>query len=210
MPVHPSHIRRECREADNTTQGTSTSTTSSFLDGLMYSARTAVSQNKVEGSVVVTGMNAGDSTIVNLAVEALHRRGILIVTAAGNDGRGGDLGAPANSPFTITVGATKEDDEMLVISNYGPQVDIFAPGNRIPTTGRASNEEELIVTGTSFAAAHVAGVALYLRQMNPELSPDGVKRLLVEKLSLKDKIKNLPPDTPNKLVFNGGGERVTQ
>jgi serine protease AprX len=87
------------------------------------------------------------------AVEAAYRAGIVVVVAAGNDGRDnsagtngyGTINAPANDPYVITVGAMKTmgtpsraDDEITTYSSKGPTLidhivkpDLVAPGNRI-------------------------------------------------------------------------------
>jgi len=86
------------------------------------------------------------------AVEAAYKAGIVVVVAAGNDGRDNSLGtdgygtitAPGNDPYVITVGAmksmgtpTRTDDLIATYSSKGPtsidhivKPDIVAPGNR--------------------------------------------------------------------------------
>lgn len=87
------------------------------------------------------------------AVEAAWKAGIVVVVAAGNDGRDksfgndgyGTITAPGNDPYVITVGAMKtentfnrSDDLIASYSSKGPTAidhvvkpDIVAPGNRI-------------------------------------------------------------------------------
>jgi serine protease AprX len=87
------------------------------------------------------------------AVEAAWKAGIVVVTAAGNEGRDnaagddgyGTITAPGNDPFVITVGAMKtmgtyerSDDLIASYSSKGPTLiddvvkpDIVAPGNRV-------------------------------------------------------------------------------
>ena len=87
------------------------------------------------------------------AVEAAHQAGIVVVVAAGNEGRDntyssmgyGTICAPGNDPFVITVGAmkaegtgNKSDDLIASYSSKGPTVvdhfvkpDLVAPGNII-------------------------------------------------------------------------------
>lgn len=87
------------------------------------------------------------------AVEAAWKAGIVVVVAAGNDGRDnsmgtdgyGTIGVPANDPAVITVGATfteytatRVDDVITSYSSKGPSLidhivkpDIVAPGNHL-------------------------------------------------------------------------------
>ena len=87
------------------------------------------------------------------AVEAAYRAGIVVVVAAGNEGRNNSVGndgygtinSPANDPYVITVGAMKSmstparaDDLIATYSSKGPTTidhiakpDLVAPGNRV-------------------------------------------------------------------------------
>ena len=88
---------------------------------------------------------------VDQAVEAAWKAGIVVVAAAGNNGRYlptngfGTIGVPANDPAVITVGATmtevtatRVDDKIASYSSKGPSAvdhivkpDLVAPGNRL-------------------------------------------------------------------------------
>jgi serine protease AprX len=92
------------------------------------------------------------------AVKAAWQAGIVVVVAAGNEGRNNLLGtngyatinSPANSPYVITVGAMKDmgtttrgDDLIASYSSKGPTLidhivkpDLVAPGNRIASIKR--------------------------------------------------------------------------
>ncbi|MBZ5655871.1 MAG: S8 family peptidase [Acidobacteriia bacterium] len=87
------------------------------------------------------------------AVEAAYRAGIVVVVAAGNEGRDNSAGtngystitSPGNDPYAITVGAmksmgtpTRADDQIATYSSKGPTAidhiakpDLVAPGNRV-------------------------------------------------------------------------------
>jgi thermitase len=98
---------------------------------------------------------------------------MLVVVAAGNDGRDNDLTGsyPCNHPVpnVICVAASDQDDALAGMSNYGRlSVDLAAPGRRILST--LPNGGWGLMSGTSMAAPHVAGAAALISTRWPEAS----------------------------------------
>jgi hypothetical protein len=94
------------------------------------------------------------------AINAAGEAGQLFVAAAGNLGRDIDAQpyypASYDLPCIISVAATDDRDSLATFSNFGPDaVDIAAPGVGVLST--EPNGRYLIQSGTSLAAAHVAG-----------------------------------------------------
>jgi serine protease AprX len=144
------------------------------------------------------------------ALERLWDRGVTVVAAAGNDGAAGEVSSPGNSPVLLTVGALDEagtasrnDDAVASFSSRGTEYgavkpDLIAPGVSLVSStapgsiaaGAAqwtSQDGYMPGSGTSMSAAVVAGAVAAVLEVNPKLSPNGVKRLLTRTTySLKD------------------------
>jgi len=74
-------------------------------------------------------------------------------------------------PEAITVGATTSNDSRASYSNYGNCIDIFAPGSSVRSASFGSNTGSTLMSGTSMAAPHVAGVAALFLQHNSSATP---------------------------------------
>jgi subtilisin family serine protease len=121
-------------------------------------------------------------------------KGVLMVHAAGNDGKDIDTAAnyPAprfldgkDIPNVITVGASADDtgnDLVASFSNYGKKsVDVFAPGRAIYSTVPGSKYENN--DGTSMASPVVAGVAAVLKSYFPKLTYADIKRIIEQSVT---------------------------
>lgn len=145
----------------------------------------------IEGIQLVTSRARPGKTVINMslagakaqimedAVAAARKAGVVVVAAAGNDRADACNYGPASSSHVITVGATDQNDNTAFFSNYGGCVDIFAPGVGIYSLGTRGNDDAVSMQGTSMAAPHVAGIAaLYMSMKNYKNADDVVKDIL--------------------------------
>ncbi len=74
-----------------------------------------------------TGVTASDIPELISAIRYAHRRGVVVIAAAGNEGTR-TIAYPARAPFVIAVGATTQHGCLADYSNNGPQLTLVAPG----------------------------------------------------------------------------------
>jgi subtilisin len=153
---------------------------SSIIQALAY-----VNANGKAGDVV--NMSLGEdvtSATLDQQVKNTASKGIFIAIAAGNDSQPAINYSPgrANGPNIYTVSAIDSLDNFASFSNYGNDaVDIAAPGVKILST--YLNNRYAIMSGTSMATPHVAGLLLLkgnninhsgTAQNDPDGTPDPI------------------------------------
>jgi len=125
------------------------------------------------------------------AIKYAAKNDVLIVNAAGNDGKNIDIEKvfPNDAPDLkneisdnfLTIGAMSSNynkDLLASFSNYGKKnVDIFAPGVQIHST--FPEEDYKKISGTSMAAPSTAGVAALIRSYYPTLTAGQVKKIIM-------------------------------
>lgn len=109
------------------------------------------------------------------AVNYAFGSGVLLIAAAGNN-RGNTIAYPARFDHCMCVGATTQTDTVYSGSNYGPQVDLSAPGVDIYSTWFGSSSA--YQTGTSMATPFVSGTAALLMSYNHSLSIADIEDIL--------------------------------
>jgi serine protease AprX len=143
---------------------------------------------------------------VNQALMRAWKAGIFVAAAAGNEGpEPMTVGSPGNLPYLMTVGAVTDhwteedpnDDYIPDFSSRGPtpmghiKPDVVALGGHmtgiVPRDSKLHRDfpeywlssGEFVMTGTSQATALVSGLAALLLQLEPEMSNDELKCLLI-------------------------------
>jgi subtilisin family serine protease len=130
---------------------------------------------------------AGCAQNLSDALKSLSDRGILLVTAAGNEGSNSDISPtfPAGYGFArqINVAATDSFDMMALFSTRGSRtVNIAAPGVGIVSTIPSNQYQSM--DGTSMAAPMVSGAAALLWGAVPSATVDQIKNALLKAVDL--------------------------
>lgn len=150
-------------------------------------------------SVINMSLGGGKSSLLNNAVEQAYRQGIVVVVSAGNENNDASRYSPASAKNAITVGSCNEDDERSYFSNYGEDVDIFAPGSDI-VGAKMDSKKYIKKSGTSMSAPHVSGaVAQIMEEFGCQNKKKIVKKLL-NVYSIDDVLSGIPVSTDNKLL----------
>jgi uncharacterized repeat protein (TIGR02543 family) len=146
---------------------------SNVIKGIYYAVDNGA--HVINLSLGSTYFNTATETAINYATS----QGVFVVAASGNDGETSTaMMYPASYENTISVGAVDKTKTIAPYSNYNTQVDLAAPGTGIVTTAIDGYTNVSLVSGTSFAAPHVAGIiALYL-SLYPQASIAEVKTRL--------------------------------
>ncbi|XP_053928375.1 proprotein convertase subtilisin/kexin type 9 [Cuculus canorus] len=157
-------------------------TVSGTLMGLEFIKATLKAQLSAP-PVVLLPFTGAYSRVLNAGCRQMAQMGVVMVTAAGNYKDDACLYSPASEPEVITVGATNSEDQPASIgtlgTNFGRCVDLFAPGDDI--IGASSDCSTCFVaqSGTSQAAAHVAGIIAMLLSAEPQLSLTELRQRLL-------------------------------
>lgn len=128
----------------------------------------------VDHGADVINLSLGSSTpseVIRAAIQYAQAKGVLVVAAAGNDGKYG-VDYPAAFPGVLSVGASDAEDVLAAFSNYGPEVDIVAPGVGIVSTQLGGSTT--MMSGTSMATPFIAGAAALLKAANPQMTADSI------------------------------------
>ncbi|MGW1676146.1 S8 family serine peptidase [Saccharopolyspora sp. NPDC002376] len=172
--------------------------TSDVVCGIDYVAAHANEIDVANMSLGGAGSDDGncgktDGDVQHQAICRAVAAGVTFVVAAGNDAADAAKSTPAAYDEVITASAladfdgkpgglgqstcrADQDDTIADFSNFGPDVDVIAPGVCILSTWKDGGYNT--ISGTSMASPHVAGAAALYKATNPGASPDQVKKAL--------------------------------
>ncbi|WP_436501463.1 S8 family peptidase [Actinokineospora sp. HUAS TT18] len=160
-----------------------------------------VTRNAVKPAVANMSLGGPANQALDDAVRRSIAAGITYSVPAGSSASLASNYSPARVKEAITSAAIDRNDCASRSSNYGPAVDLYAPGVLITGPWITSDTATVTITGTSFAAAHVSGGAALHLGLNPTATPAQVQAALVT--SASPGVCNLPPNSPNRILYTG-------
>lgn len=163
------------------------------------------------------GSTTGVSYEETLKLQELKDAGVTVIFASGNgdsDGIKINLDNPAyndesEQDSVIGVGASGIDNDVTSYSNYGSNIDILAPGGNssmglvAATYNQKTNASFFLrdnysfLQGTSFSAPITTGIIALMHSVNPNLTPDEIRNILI---STSDKV-----GTHNNASYDANG-----
>lgn len=168
---------------------------SDIIDAIEWASGGTVSgvPNNTNPAKVINMSLGGSGSCDPLYQNAINNavsRGVAVVVAAGNDGRGVSSHCPANCDGVLTVSALNNDGGLAWYSNYGSNVFISAPGGdgdsnteardwiwSLWNNGKTVKTDDSYVgkVGTSMAAPHISGLISLMLGLKPQLTLDEIK-----------------------------------
>jgi subtilisin family serine protease len=127
---------------------------------------------KMDVDILNLSLGGSLDPLVDRLIDKAIEKGITVVAADPGSYRPGGR-FPAFKENVISVFRSLEQSENNQIANHT----VIAPGIDILTTIPTDSYD--FMTGCSFAAAHVSGIVALLLEINPDLSPQDIKNLLV-------------------------------
>jgi subtilisin family serine protease len=132
----------------------------------------------VDNGADVINMSLGDyyhADVLQDAVRYAYENDVVLIAASGNDNVQDPM-YPAQYEEVLTVAAVDDSRNRAFFSNFGQHIDVAAPGAHIPSL--FPNNQYTVMSGTSMAAPHVAGLAGLVRAMRPDLSVEQVYEVI--------------------------------
>ena len=174
-------------------------TTYDIIQGIRYAAGLSNDSGTVppqRADIINLSLGGpGFSMTEQAEYNAVREAGVIVVAAAGNENS--NLPSyPAAYDGVISVSAVTPNRQRAPYSNFGPTVDVAAPGGNTAADGDGDGYPDGVLStladdtsatrkpvysfaqGTSMATPHVAGVAAIMKALDPTLDPDRFTTLL--------------------------------
>jgi subtilisin len=175
---------------------------SGYSDDIANAIRHAADQAVAQSVNVVISMSLGSSSESSLITDAVNyavSKGVLVVAAAGNSGPAPNtIGYPAATPNAVAVASLDDSStSQYGVSSFSSrgatagdykiverEVEVSAPGRAIESTSNNGSYE--VMSGTSMATPHIAGLAAKIWAANPSMSNSTLRAELQNRAKSND------------------------
>lgn len=168
-------------------------------------------KNSGRQGVANLSLGAARNKVLNQAIEAAVKTGLVMVVAAGNSNVNACLSSPASAKSAITVGAIDDrSDGIASFSNWGECVDVFASGAYVASVNAQDYNKPQILSGTSMSAPIVTGFISTL--LSKGVKPKNIREEVINMAATNRIPKSsvfLRIKTPNRIAYNGLGRTET-
>jgi hypothetical protein len=157
--------------------------------------------------VVNCSWTIAKSMILDMKIQELQDEGLVVVAAAGNTGEAADNFSPVGLDTVIGVAASDAYDRVIswapgLSSNWGPEVDLTAPGVEVDVASIHSETGYAISSGTSISSALVS--AVICQHITDGHMTEGPEQEGYDAVLTAERIKNmivLPPNSSQDMLF---------
>ncbi|KAK4224841.1 peptidase S8/S53 domain-containing protein [Podospora fimiseda] len=174
-------------------------TTSGIIQALNFVQTDWPTRGCANGVVAALTFGGGFSAALNSAATNLVNSGIFVTTGVGSSNSQVG-GSPASAPAVCSIGASNSADQVASFNDYGPLLDLYAPGVTILTTWINGGTNTL--SGTTLAMAHVAGIGALLLGLPSSLNGATLCDY-IKSIATSGVLTGVPPNTNNLLAYNG-------
>ncbi|GIH11022.1 serine protease [Rhizocola hellebori] len=138
-----------------------------------------VTANAVKPAIGVLVAGGPTDLAYNSAIRRSIASGVTYTAVSGSSASDACQFSPGGVTEAITVAATDMADNKHSASNFGPCLDIFAPGVLVNTLWYTSDTATITLSGSSYSTAYAAGVAALIASANPAWTPQQVRDEMV-------------------------------
>ncbi|KAJ6442684.1 subtilase [Purpureocillium lavendulum] len=177
---------------------------SGILQGMQFVVQD-VKKNGLQNKCVMNmSLGGGFSSALNSAVNAVvTEAGCFAAVAAGNEKQDASNTSPASAQNACTVGAVDNNDAAASFSNFGAPVKINGPGVKVTSVGIADDTAVKVLSGTSMASPHIAGLGAYLMSITNTTGPEMCNTILDLARRTGAQAKGFPARTSTLIANNG-------
>jgi subtilisin family serine protease len=173
---------------------------SGSYSGIIAGVDWIAGQTALRPAVANMSLGGGKSLAVNSSVAGAVAQGVTMVVAAGKSNADACNYSPASEASALTVGATTSADARATYSNYGPCLDLFAPGSSITSAWFSASTATNTISGTSMAAPHVAGAAALVLAAEPSATPARVASVITS-TAIGGVVSSAGSRSPNRMLY---------